>query len=135
MGHKADRVGHKSRRGDTMRKAALIIIMLLLLSTIASASYDVLYRRSESPRKITVLHSDVTATGYMGTKSLLLAMKKAGSDSDLKAIDKAYFQVDWVTPMGWKFELDKEGWLVWRELSISQVKDAKVQIVKKIPRF
>ncbi len=79
--------------------------------------------------------SDVTATGYMGTKSLLLAMNKAGSDSDLKAIDKAYFEVDWVTPMGWKFELDKDGWLVWKELSISQVKDGKVNIVKKIPRF
>jgi branched-chain amino acid transport system substrate-binding protein len=79
--------------------------------------------------------SDVTATGYMGTKSLLLAMNKAGSDSDLKAIDKAYFQVDWATPMGWKYELDKDGWLVWKELSISQVKDGKVHIVKKIPRF
>ena len=79
--------------------------------------------------------SDVTATGYMGTKSLLLAMEKAGSASDLKAIDKAYFQIDWTTPMGWKFKLDKDGWLIWRELSISQIQNGKVVIVKKIPRF
>jgi len=79
--------------------------------------------------------SDVTATGYMGTKSLLLAMEKAGSASDLEAIDKAYFEVDWITPMGWKFELDKDGWLIWRELSISKIENGKVSIVKKMPRF
>ena len=79
--------------------------------------------------------SDVTATGYMGTKQLLLSMEKAGSASNLEAIDKAYFQVHWPTPMGWKFELDKDGWLIWQYLSICKVENGKVRIVKKIAKF
>jgi branched-chain amino acid transport system substrate-binding protein len=78
--------------------------------------------------------SDVTAVGYMSTKGLLLAMEKAGSATDLKAIDKAFFELDWVTPLGSKWQLEKDGRLVWREVSISQVNNGQVEVVKTIPR-
>jgi len=78
--------------------------------------------------------SDVTQVGYTGTKGLLLAMEKAGSDTDLKAIDKAFFELNWVTPLGWKWQLDKNGEILWKEVSIEQVKNGKVIIVAKMPK-
>jgi branched-chain amino acid transport system substrate-binding protein len=78
--------------------------------------------------------SDVTQVGYSGTKGLLLAMEKAGSDTDLKAIDKAFFELNWVTPMGWKWQLDKNGEILWKEVSIEQVKNGKVIIVATMPK-
>ncbi len=78
--------------------------------------------------------SDVTEWGYTGTMVLLMAMNKAGTDTDVVAIDKAWHKIDWITPRGYKWELDETGWSVWRELSIVQVRNGKVEVVAKIPK-
>lgn len=79
--------------------------------------------------------SEVTEWGYSGTMVLLLAMDKAGTDTDVGAIDKAWYKIDWITPRGYKWEVDNTGWSVWRELTIVQVRNGKVEVVAKIPKY
>ena len=79
--------------------------------------------------------SDVTAMGYMAMKSLLLAMQKAHSDTDVKAIDRALFKLDWVTPLGWKWQLEQNGSFLYRELFITHVKHGKLGVAAAMPKY
>lgn len=79
--------------------------------------------------------SDVTPFGYIAVKSMCMAFEKVGNTTDLEAIDKALFELDWVTPAGWKWHLDEKGWMDWRALHICTVKNGKLQVVAAIPKY
>lgn len=78
--------------------------------------------------------SDCTEYGYTGTMALLLAMNKAGTVTNLAAISKACEDLNWVTPLGYKWEVGKNGLRVWKEITIVQAKNGKTIPVMTIPK-
>ena len=78
--------------------------------------------------------SDVTENGYTGTMAILLAMEKAGTVTDVAAISKACENLNWISPRGYRWELDKQGIAVYRELTIVEAKDGKPIVLVKIPK-
>jgi branched-chain amino acid transport system substrate-binding protein len=78
--------------------------------------------------------SDVTENGYTGTMAVLLAMNKAGTVTDVAAISKACENLNWISPRGYRWEVDKDGIGIYRELTIVQSRDGKPIPLVKIPR-
>jgi len=78
--------------------------------------------------------SDVTEMGYTGAMALMLAMNKAGSATDLAAIAKACENLNWVSPRGYKWEVDKDGTGIYREMTVVQAKNGNPVPLVKIPK-
>jgi len=70
--------------------------------------------------------SDVSMMGYSGVMMLCKAMDKAGTVSDLVAIQNAYNQLDWVSPAGAVAKVAADGRFEWPYRYILQVVNGKL---------
>ena len=72
--------------------------------------------------------------GYEGVMAMLMAMNKAGTDSDLKKIGDAMHDPDyWLTPRGEKLEVFPDGQFLIKSWAVTRVVDGKMVVVGQMP--